>query len=243
LHELADIDLALFDESSDGRQDRGVSQFLSFQVHGSLEALYFLNQVARLVDGILVTRLQGLKPGLGLIQFLLRANALLHQIPNPLETLFGVEQVRLCPPDFRSFADILDLVFFMAQSQPFERLPQLSLVLRHNVALFLLRQADQNLALVDPIAQIEIHHLDKSLDFRADGDFLKRKQRADRFDVTLQLPHHHAGGADFDGTGILLGRDGGLLAAACQDGRKYDKNQGNAQWNRLDKREATILPN
>ena len=90
---MPDGDLAFFDAGGEGGVDGGVAELLALQVDDGFEALYFLDEVASLVDGGVVASFCGVVTGLGLIEIGLGADALVTEFTGALVALFGVLKV------------------------------------------------------------------------------------------------------------------------------------------------------
>ena len=71
-----------------------------------------------------------------------------------LEALLGFEKICLSPPHVGRLADVLYLFLIRLESQALQGLLQLRFVLRQEIALFLVRNAYENVAGRDAIAEI-----------------------------------------------------------------------------------------
>ena len=70
--------------------------------------------------------------------------------------MFGIEQIGLGAPNFGSVPDILDPFVFVPKADTLQRHAQLGLGLGQDIFLLFIGNADEDLPLVYPIAEIGI---------------------------------------------------------------------------------------
>ncbi len=159
----------------------------------------------------------GLVAGVGLIQVLLRSHALVHQPAGAAEALLGVRKIGLRAAHLGRVANVLNPFLVALQSQSLQRLAQLGLVLRQQVALLFVGDAHHGLAGDHAVTQIHQHFLGPAFHLGADDGFVVRKQSAHAFHLALQLAHRNGSHSHRHGTRILTGGRGWLPVAGHQN--------------------------